>query len=69
MILSEEIYFEITLTGRKADIKKFVKFIKGEGLEDFVEGAWDFINYSDDYITVPHWCVFTKRTSKPALLL
>ena len=52
MILSEEIYFEITLTGRKADIKKFVKFIKGEGLEDFVEGAWDFINYSDDYISI-----------------
>ena len=52
MILSEEVYFEITLSGSKADVKKFVKFVKGEGLEDFVESAWDFINYSDDYADI-----------------
>ena len=49
MILNEEIYFEITLAGNKADIKRFVRFVKGEGLEDFIEGAWEFINYSDGY--------------------
>ena len=52
MILSEEIYFEITLSGNKADVKKFIKFVKGEGLEDFVESAWEFINYNDDYTEI-----------------
>lgn len=52
MILNEEVYFDITLSGTKADVKKFVKFVKGEGLEDFVESAWEFINYSDEYAEI-----------------
>lgn len=52
MILNEEVYFEITLSGSKADVKSFVKFVKGEGLEDIIESAWDFINYNDDYTSL-----------------
>ena len=52
MILNEEVYFEITLSGTKADVKSFVKFVKGEGLEDIIESAWDFINYNDDYTSL-----------------
>ncbi len=49
MILNEEIYFDITLKGKKSEIKKFAKFIKSDELEDFLESAADFINYSDEY--------------------
>lgn len=51
MILCEEIYFEITLKGKKSEIKKFAKFLKSDELEDFLESAADFINYSDEYAT------------------
>lgn len=49
MILSEEIYFEITAKGPKSEIKKFVKFLKSGELEDFMDVSSDFINYSDEY--------------------
>ena len=52
MILSEEVYFEITLSGTKADVKSFVKLVKGEVLEDIIESTWDFINYNDDYASL-----------------
>lgn len=52
MILNEEIYFEFTLSGTKADLKKFVKFVKEDGLEDFVDSAREYINFSDNYAEI-----------------
>ena len=39
MILYEEIYFEITFSGLKSELKKMVKFLKSGELEDFFEAA------------------------------
>ena len=49
MILYDEVYFDITLSGAKADLKKFAKYIKGGALEDVFEGAYDFISYGDSF--------------------
>ncbi len=49
MTLYDEVYFEITLTGTKASVKKFVAFLEDGGLDDFFEYDPDFIDYSDNY--------------------
>lgn len=49
MILSEEMYFEITCRGLKSEIKKLVKFLKSGELDDFFEISSDYINYNDEY--------------------
>ena len=49
MILSEEIYFEITFKGEKSEIKKLVKFLKSGELDDFFEVTSDYISYCDEY--------------------
>ena len=49
MTLCEELYFEITLTGAKSDLKKFVSFLKSGELDDFFEITSDYINYEDNY--------------------
>ncbi len=49
MILTEEIYFEITAKGLKSEIKKLAKFLKSGELDDFMEITPDYINYSDEY--------------------
>lgn len=49
MILSEELYFEITARGTKSEIKKLVKFLKSGELDDFFEITSDYISYNDDY--------------------
>ena len=51
MILSEEIYFEITFKGEKSEIKKLTKFLKSGELDDFFEITSEYINYSDEYAT------------------
>lgn len=51
MTLCEELYFEITLTGIKSDLKKFVSFLKSGELDEFFEVSSDYINYDDDYET------------------
>ncbi len=53
MILNEEIYFEITFTGAKAELKKMVKFLKSGELEDFFEFSPDYVCYADEYIGTP----------------
>ena len=45
----EELYFEITLTGTKSELKKFVSFLKSGELDDFFEITSDYINYDDEY--------------------
>ena len=49
MTLCEELYFEITLTGAKSELKKFVSFLKSGELDDFFEFSSEYINYDDNY--------------------
>lgn len=51
MILYEELYFEITLSGKKSDLKKFVSYIKSGELDEFFEVTNDYINYDDGFDT------------------
>lgn len=49
MTLYEELYFEITLTGAKTELKKFITFLKSGELDDFFEFSTEYISYEDDY--------------------
>ncbi len=49
MTLYEEIYFEISFSGEKSELKKMVKFLKSGELDDFFEVASDYICYADGY--------------------
>ncbi len=49
MCLYDELFFEITLEGAKADLRKFVKFVHSGELNDFFEGAEDYLIYDDAY--------------------
>ena len=49
MILCEELYFEITLTGTKSELRKIITFLKSGGLDDFFEFSTDYISYDDEY--------------------
>ena len=49
MTFCEELYFEITLTGAKSELKKFVSFLKSGELDDFFEITSDYISYDDEY--------------------
>ncbi len=51
MTLCEELYFEITLTGTKAELKKFVSFLRSGEIDEFFEMTSDYINYDDGYET------------------
>lgn len=53
MTLCEELYFDITLTGTRADLKKFVSFLRSGGLEDFFEFSSEYISYDDLFEEVP----------------
>ncbi len=49
MTFCEELYFEITLTGAKSELKKFVSFLKSGELDDFFEVLPEYINYDDEF--------------------
>ena len=49
MILCEELYFEITLTGIKSELKKFISCLKSGELDDFFEFSTEYINYDDTF--------------------
>ena len=49
MTLYEEIYFDITLSGKKAELEKFVSFLEGGGLDDFFEMDDSYVDYDDSY--------------------
>ena len=49
MTLYEELYFEITVNGVKADLKKFIKYLKSGELDDFFDIGDDYISYDDDF--------------------
>ena len=49
MILYEELFFDIEVTGRKAQLKKLISFLKSGELDDFFEFSQDYISYDDEY--------------------
>ena len=49
MTLCDELYFDITLTGRKADLRALVTYLKSGELDDFFEFSTDYIDYDDSY--------------------
>ena len=51
MTLCEELYFEITLTGTKSELKKFVSYLKSGELDEFFEITSDYISYDDEFDT------------------
>ena len=51
MTLCEELFFEITLSGEKAELKKFINFLKSGELDDFFEITSDYIDLDDDYLS------------------
>ena len=53
MTLNDELYFEITLSGSKADLKKFVQFIKSGELDEFFDMSSDYLSYADEYAAAP----------------
>lgn len=53
MTLCEELYFEITLTGAKSDLKKFISYLKSGELDEFFEFSSEYINYDDEYEDAP----------------
>ncbi len=49
MTLWDELYFEITLSGAKSEIKKFISYLKSGELDDFFEITSDYIICDDDF--------------------
>lgn len=49
MTLCEELYFEITLTGAKSALKKFISYLRSGELDDFFEFSSDYISYDDGF--------------------
>ena len=49
MTLCEELFFEIKLSGKKSELKKFVSFLKSGELDDFFEITSEYIDYDDTY--------------------
>ena len=59
MTLCEELYFEITLTGTRPELKKFISFLRSGELDDFFEFSSEYINYDDNFNDVSD----TEKTS------
>ena len=51
MTLSDELYFEITMTGAKSEIKRLAKFLKSGGLDEFFEVSDEYLSFDDNYAT------------------
>ena len=49
MKLYDELYFEITLRGRKSELVKFISFLKSGELDDFFDIAEDYIVPADEF--------------------
>ena len=49
MILYDELYLDIKITGQKFHIKKLISFLKSGELDDFFEFTSDYISYDDEY--------------------
>ena len=49
MILWDELYFEITLEGTRAELDKFVAFLNAGELDEFFEQSEDYVILDDKY--------------------
>ena len=49
MRLHDEVYFEITVEGTRADVKRFESFVTSGEFDDFFEITSDYIIYSDNF--------------------
>ena len=49
MTLYEELYFDVKFSGPKTELKKFISFLRSDGLEDFFEFSPDYISYDDRF--------------------
>ena len=49
MKLHEELYFEITLSGKKSELSRFVSFLNSGELDEFFEISSDYVIYDDGY--------------------
>lgn len=49
MILCEELYFDITVTGPKSELKKFISYLRSGELDEYIEFTSDYIHFDDDY--------------------
>ncbi len=49
MTLCDELYFDVTLSGAKSEIRKFAAFLRSGELDDFFEISTDYISYDDAY--------------------
>ena len=52
MVLSDELYFEITVEGTKRDVKRFAAFLTSGDLDDFFAVSEDYISYEDDFASM-----------------
>ena len=53
MTLYDELYFDVTLIGKKSDLKRFISYLKSGDLDEFLEFHNDFLIYDDEYDTAP----------------
>ena len=56
MTLYEELYFDITLCGKKSDLKKFIDYIRSGELDDFFEIDPEYIVTDETYDNAPIDC-------------
>jgi len=49
MKLYEELYFDITVSGEKAALRRFADFLRSGALDDFFEISNDYIIFADNY--------------------
>ena len=49
MTLSEELYFDITVEGKKRDLRHFANYLTSGDLDDFFPISDDMIVYDDEY--------------------
>ena len=55
MIFYDEIYYEITLKGTKAELAKFKDFVLSGGLDDYIEFDAENVIYGDSYKQSPDY--------------
>ena len=49
MTFCDELYFEITATGTKAEVKRLASFLRSGELDEFFEISDDYISFDDNY--------------------
>ncbi len=53
MTLSEELYFDITVEGKKEELRRFASYLLSGDLDDFFPISDEYIAYDDEYASTP----------------